>query len=59
MYEDMLSPWMGECDSNQVSWWSSGYDAHPDQLLTARFDTAIEAQILASGSEKRPSLQGR
>ena len=21
MHEDMLSPWRGECDSDQVSWW--------------------------------------
>ena len=27
MHEDMLYPWRGKCDSNQCSWWSSGYDA--------------------------------
>ena len=30
MYEDVLSPWKDECDSDQCPWWSSGYDAVPD-----------------------------
>ena len=28
-HEDTLSPEGGECDSEQLPWWSSGYDAHP------------------------------
>ena len=28
MHEDILSLWRGECDSDQVSWWSSGYDTY-------------------------------
>ena len=32
MHEDMLSLWRGECDSDQVSWWSSGYDTCLDSM---------------------------
>ena len=30
IHEDMLFPWKGECDSDQVSWWPSSYDAYLD-----------------------------
>ena len=43
MHEDVLSPWRGECNSDQCPWWSSGYDAVQDNERLG-FDPPIEAQ---------------
>ena len=29
-HEDALSPEGGECHGEQLPWWSSGYDTHPE-----------------------------
>ena len=41
MHEDVLSPWRGECDSNQVSQW---YDASLDSKRLG-FDSSLRHRI--------------
>ena len=43
-HEDMLSPWRGECDSDQVSWWSSSYDTHLDSERLG-FDSLLRHRL--------------
>ena len=46
MHEDMLSLWRGECDSDQVSWWSSGYDTCLDSMKQG-FNPLLRHRILS------------
>ena len=44
MHEDVLSPWMEEYDSDQRPWWSSGYNAVPDNERLG-FDPPLRHRI--------------
>ena len=46
MHEDVLSPWMEEYDSDQCPWWSSGYDAVPDNERSG-FDPPLRQRIFS------------
>ena len=44
VHEDILSPWRGECDSDQCPRWSGGYDACLDSE-TPGFDPQLRHRV--------------